>query len=349
MTTVLVQFTPSGFGTFSDVVQFMSNGNWLTVAVTGGTGVQLSGRVTDTGGAGVGGVTVNLSGASSGNAVTDATGHYQLFVPPNNGYILTPTSPGRTFTPLTRSVTVGTQDASGLNFTAAFVDAIAAFVAGLYADVLGRAPDAEGLAGWTGFLHQHCNSNGFTVVADGFFDSSEFRTSRPFTLPDLVRALYRTLLAREPEPAELTGWVDVFRQERRELASDFVGSAEFQSLLPDRTNRQAVTTVITRFYAEILGRAPDAVGLTGWVDYIVATRDVEGTAGAFVTSGEFEARALTFRDYVTLLYRGILGRNPELSGLDGWESLLRFDLLSIINGGFIPSAEFQGRIPRVCN
>ena len=77
-TTALVEFTPSGFGEFAGVVQFMSNGNWLSVPVTGVAGVQLSGRVTDTTGAGVGGVTVNLHGASSGDTVTDATGHFDL-------------------------------------------------------------------------------------------------------------------------------------------------------------------------------------------------------------------------------------------------------------------------------
>ena len=81
-TTALVEFTPSGFGEFAGVVQFMSNGNWLSVPVTGVAGVQLSGRVTDTTGAGVGGVTVNLRGASSGDTVTDATGHFDFVVSP---------------------------------------------------------------------------------------------------------------------------------------------------------------------------------------------------------------------------------------------------------------------------
>lgn len=57
---------------------------------------------------------------------------------------------------------------------------------------------------------------------------------------------------------------------------------------------------------------------------------------------------MTFRDYVTLLYREILGRDPEQAGLDYWESVLRSDLLSVISGTFIPSAEFQRRIPRLC-
>jgi hypothetical protein len=113
-------------------------------------------------------------------------------------------------------------------------------------------------------------------------------------------------------------------------------------------NTGGATLTGTRFYAQILDRAPDSAGLAAGVDYIVATGDVAGIARAFVTSQEFQARALTFRDYVTLLYRGILGRDPEQAGLDSWESALRFDLLSVISSAFIPSAEFQRRIPRLC-
>jgi len=347
-TTVVVEFTPTDFGTSSDVVQFMSNGNWISVPVRGAAGVQILGRVTDTAGAGVGGVTVNLAGASSDSAVTDATGHYLFLVSANNGYTVTPTSPGLAFTPSTRSVLVVTQAVSGLDFTAAVVDALAVFVAGLYENVLARAPEPAGLAAWTGFLRQNCSPNGFSTIARAFFDSEEFRTSRPLTLTGLVTVLYRTFLDREPEPAGLAAWVDVFRQARLSVAQNFIHSAEFQRLLPDRTNRPAVTAVVTRFYTEILGRAPEPAGLTAWVNYIVTTRDLEGAAAAFLASGEFEGRALTFHDYVMILYRGILGREPDPGGLDAWENVLRSDLLLVLNGGFIPSAEFQGRIPEVC-
>ena len=205
---------------------------------------------------------------------------------------------------------------SGLDFTAAVVDALAVFVTSLYQNVLDRDPEPAGLAAWTGFLRQNCTPNGFSTIAQAFFDSQEFRTSRPLTLTGLVTVLYRTFLVREPEPAGLTAWVEGFRQARLGLAQDFTLSAEFQSLLPDRTNRPAVTALVTRFYTEILGRAPEPAGLAGWVDYIVATRDLEGAAVSFLASEEFEGRALTFRDYVVILYRGVLGREPDPGGLD---------------------------------
>ena len=106
--------------------------------------------------------------------------------------------------------------------------------------------------------------------------------------------------------------------------------------------------MVTRFYTEILGRAPEAAGLEGWVQYITRTRDLEGAAIGFLTSPEFEARALTFRGYVTVLYRTFLGRTPDAGGLDGGRPSSRQHLLNTVNGSFIPSSEFQGRIPGIC-
>jgi len=226
---------------------------------------------------------------------------------------------------------------------------VSAFVAGFYQIVLGRMPDADGLASWTRFLAANCNASGFSIVGDSFFDSVEFRTSRPQTLNGLVTLLYEAFLGRAPEPGGLAGWAEVFREDRVSLATgSFIPSAEFQGLVPNPHDPAQVTPVVTRFYTEILGRAPDPGGLAAWVNYIVTTGDLDGAAVAFLTSAEFEARALTFRDYVEILYLTFLGREPDPGGWDGWESVLREDLLGVINGGFVPSPEFQSRIPLVC-
>jgi len=97
------------------------------------------------------------------------------------------------------------------------------------------------------------------------------------------------------------------------------------------------------FWAE----TPIPVNSPSWVDFIVATRDVETATTAFLTSPGFESQALTFRDYVTILYRALLGRDPDSLGLLGWEKVLREALLEVING-FISSTEFQNRLPQLC-
>ncbi len=223
------------------------------------------------------------------------------------------------------------------------------FIARFYSEVLGRAPDQQGLQAWTTFLSANCNRAGFQQIGATFFDSDEFRTSRPLALSELIRKVYVTYLGREPDPAGLATWTNVMRQVRLRIAvNGFVPSREFQGLLPDPTNRTAVAALVTRLYNEILGQAPDQAGLTSWVDRVVATRSFNELAAGFLASPDFEARPQTFRDYITTVYRTFLGRNPDAAGLAGWETILRTALLQIINVGFVPSPEFQGRAANIC-
>ena len=227
--------------------------------------------------------------------------------------------------------------------------ALRIFVAGFYQDVLGRQPDPQGLDSWVGYLQANCNAAGFNTIGVAFYDSQEFRTVRPLTLNGLVTSLYRTFLDRDPDPAGRGEWVQHFRHQRVVVSNEgFISSGEFKNLLPDRTDRVAVAAVITRFYEEILGRPPDPGGLAAWVNYVVTTGDLEGVAVEFITSVEFEARPLTFRGYVTVLYRAFLGRDPDAGGLAGWEGVLRQDLTGVIQTGFVPSTEFQSKIPQLC-
>jgi len=223
------------------------------------------------------------------------------------------------------------------------------FVIPLYVNVLGKQPDPPGLYTWESFLRGNCNADGFNQVAIGFFDSLDFRLGRPQSVTGLITLLYQTFLGRNPDPDGLAAWIAVFRQAQLSIAlQGLIPSQEFQSLLPDRTDRARVTTLVTRLYEYALGRNPNPAELAAWVDFIVATRDVETAATAFFTSPEFESRALTFRDYVTILYRAFLGRDPEPAALVGWERILRDNLLQVINTGFISSAEFQRQLPELC-
>ncbi len=216
-----------------------------------------------------------------------------------------------------------------------------AFVAGFYTDVLGRPSTPEEMAAWTDFLRANCNADGVRAVARGFFGSAEF-AARPLSLADQVTVLYRALLGRDPDPAGLAAWADVLRQARLRLAvTGFIPSAEFRALLPDRTSRPAVETVITRFYTEILGRTPSPAELGVWVDFVLTTGRLETAAAGFLTSQEFETRALTSGDYVTILYRTFLGRAPDPAGLAAWTTALQTALIGVVEGGFLPAAEFN--------
>lgn len=78
----------------------------------------VAGRVLNGAGAGVGGVTVNLSGAQSASGVTDASGNYSFAGLPTGGnFTVTPSKAGLTFVPASKSFTNLSADQLSVNFS----------------------------------------------------------------------------------------------------------------------------------------------------------------------------------------------------------------------------------------
>jgi len=346
-TSVGIRFTPSTFGTSSGVASFNSNGGLATVALRGIAGLRLSGRIT-VNGAPAGGVTVTEGGAATGTTKTDINGQYSFIVQPMNGYTLTPQLAGYAVTPASRSVVVNTINVASLDFTLTLQDSLAAFSGSLYDFILKRDPDQPGLVGWTNYLRSSCNAASLAQTVEAFFDSMEFRTLKPLTLTDLVTAIYRAMLGRDPDTPELQGFVGHFRWTRTSVAGEFAHSNEFLNDLPDFGSGALVGQLVTRLYQQFLGRTPASSERNAWVDYLQSTHDTDTTINAFITSQEFEAKALTFRDFIGKLYTTLLGRSSDSAALDGWESVFRQDLLNIIAQSFAPSEEFQSRATWLC-
>ncbi|MGH7192917.1 MAG: DUF4214 domain-containing protein, partial [Candidatus Saccharimonadales bacterium] len=94
-----------------------------------------------------------------------------------------------------------------------------AWVAGMYHDLLNRAPDAQGLQYWTARLHSgesHYN------VALGFSASAEREAL-------VIDGDYRTLLGRPASHAELVSWTNQLETgvRRDALVAALIGSAEY--------------------------------------------------------------------------------------------------------------------------
>ncbi len=91
-----------------------------TVVFTGTASVfQIGGRVADSNGDGLAGVTVTLEGAFADEVATDATGNYLFTALPADGsYFISPSGAGLSFSPGELSVGALTSDVSGVDFTA---------------------------------------------------------------------------------------------------------------------------------------------------------------------------------------------------------------------------------------
>jgi hypothetical protein len=126
------------------------------------------------------------------------------------------------------------------------------WVQGLYQDVLGRSPDAKGLAYWVGQLGSGASPE---AVAYGFAASPEREAQR-------VTADYQKYLGRSPDADGLTYWVNSFLagSGNEDLIAGFVGSPEYY-----QSHGNSNQSWLTSVYQDVLSRAPSQDELDYWL------------------------------------------------------------------------------------
>jgi hypothetical protein len=106
-----------------------------------------------------------------------------------------------------------------------------------------------------------------------------------------------------------------------------------------------ITTVITNFYRDTLGREPDAAGLRGWIDAARSGMPIAQIAAAFYSSQEYFTK-VGHNDYATWvadLYRKLLLREADSGGIAGWVAALRGGMpRDTVSFGFYQSQEKLG-------
>lgn len=171
-----------------------------------------------------------------------------------------------------------------------------AFVGQVYQNVLGRAPDAGGLAFWTGQLNTGVLTR--AGVLAGISESQENRTNTAARteagvwVPDQqavqVARLYYATLGRAPDAGGLAFWTSALKSGTplQRQADAFTGSAEFQARYGSLNNSDFVNLV----YNNVLGRAGDAGGQAFWTNALdtgASTR--AGVVTGFSESAEHQA------------------------------------------------------------
>ena len=147
----------------------------------------------------------------------------------------------------------------------------AAFVTQIYQNVLGRAPDAGGLAFFTGRLDAHTASLGQTLA-----DIAESAENKAVTaslvsagiwvadpVAGQVARLYDTAFGRLPDAGGLAFWTTSIKSGGQLLdeAQAFVGSPEFVAQYGALNNADFVNAL----YVNTLHRGADAAGSAYWV------------------------------------------------------------------------------------
>lgn len=157
------------------------------------------------------------------------------------------------------------------------------YVTLLYNNVLHRASDAGGLAGWVNALN-----NGMTraEVLVGFSESAEFKISSDIDYEiGQVYRLYGATFGRQPDTGGFQDWVGAVTNGMSitTAAAGFAGSAEFQAKYGALDN----TAFTTMLYNNVLNRAPDSAGLASWVNALNAGMSRASVILGFSDSAEY--------------------------------------------------------------
>ena len=228
-------------------------------------------------------------------------------------------------------------------------DKVEAFVTRLYENILNRAPDSAGFNYWVKQLLFENKSA--TSVAKDFFRSKEFEDAN-LSNEEFVRRTYLTLLNREPEPTGLSYWVNELENHgklRDQIFYGFALSDEFTSLCQEdfeilaHNKDDEREAFIERFYNLVLGRRADGAGIDYWKGELKSHRKTANDiAKGFFFSKEFTDKNYDDKEFLTIVYRTLMGREPDEEGFKFWEKKLSDGATrKYVIEAFLDSSEFK--------
>ncbi|MDY4922133.1 MAG: DUF4214 domain-containing protein [Frisingicoccus sp.] len=111
----------------------------------------------------------------------------------------------------------------------------------------------------------------------------------------------------------------------------------------NRYENKGVYDFIVRMYDKFLDRQPDPKGLDEWYNLLVNHQtDAAKIVDGFTSSDEFRNKNLSTKEYLTILYNGILGRTPDSTGMAEWSSVLSDGVSrKYVCSKFVDSIEFE--------
>jgi uncharacterized delta-60 repeat protein len=220
-----------------------------------------------------------------------------------------------------------------------------AFVADVYLAALVRTPNASEMASWVDVLTTEPTPDIVRGMLHVVFDGPEFR-QRPVNPWQYVDALYQAMLGREPDQAELDWWVQAVLDRVNTALPAFLESPEFQRLVPDCQDQAAVTLLVGRLYQQVLRRVASVEERAWWTQDISTWCTLEEAVEVFFTSLEYLSMPRTLADHVTVIYRALSAREPDVGGLAWWVDDLAGQLTTL-EDDVMASPEFEAHVYRL--
>ncbi|MCU1264579.1 MAG: hypothetical protein JWM21_897 [Acidobacteria bacterium] len=317
----------------------------------------ITGKIITPNGNPLSGVTVTMSGAKFGRAVTDANGLYAFTELGAGGfYTVTPELANYSFNPSNKSFSL-VGDKVEAQFTAVPqlvptanpLDSVEFFVRQQYLDLLGREPDQGGLDYWSAQI-RNCGSNSECYrlkridVSAAFFIEREFQDTGFF-----IYRIYKASLGTAPTYSRYVADRESLRAgpnlgvNRQVFADSFTQRNEFKAIYPDQLSNY-----------EFVNRLCDRAGVPAPLDrqaFIEALNN--GATRGWVLSQLAEDAAFKQSQYnsafVLTQYFGYLRRDPDQRGYDFWLNVLN-NTAGNYRGmvcSFVTSAEYQRRFSSV--
>ena len=197
-------------------------------------------------------------------------------------------------------------------------------VKALYADLLGRAADPEGLQAWSAMLASGASQPALVAALTG---SDEYIQLR-------VRQAYIDVLGREPEPGAVSPWITEIRAGRAtvdDVKRRFCDSQEYYL-------RSGGTPggYIALLYRTALQREAGPSEIAYWSARMAAIG-----RGAVVDGIWYSMEAAMYR--TGLYYQVFLGRAPDPAGQQDWAEILLVGGEGAVRIGIAGSEEYRQR------
>jgi len=110
----------------------------------------------------------------------------------------------------------------------------------------------------------------------------------------------------------------------------------------EQIERTPIEQFVIRLYRYVFDREYDESGLNHWSDALRAGRTGYSVAHRFFFSTEFQAKNTTNEEFVTILYRTLLNREPDEPGLEHWVNRLSLGHPRVtVFASFVNSREFD--------
>jgi hypothetical protein len=336
----------------------------LTLSPTAANGV-VSGRITDTNGAGVPGSVVQLSGSQTRKTITDASGNYHFDNVETSGfYTVTPARANYAFSPANRSFSqLGNRTEAA--FTASMIgdnvnplDTAEYFVRAQYLDMLSREPDEAGFNYWSDQINrcaddQRCVAERRRDVAAAFFIEDEFQRTGSY-----IHGLYKGALGRSPAFNEYSADRQLvigganLEMEKQSFADGFVQRPEFidkyQGNISAESFVEALIQNVQRTSAADL--SSQRANLITKYNAGVNLNQSRSLVVRDLTENSAFANAQYNSAFVLSEYFAYLRRDADTGGYAFWLNVLDHGVPGNYRGmvcGFINSAEYQRRFSAV--